>query len=130
MSHCVDNAWDFPNVDRVRADHRLKIRIKKAQKPRVFVLHAYDSVDEHGVPQGDRQNVDLALRRVTSSDGTTVAWDAVFKLADAGRHYYLKAGGLWEDEEGSESDQDAVWTFHVKTRRQLLQAQLAGQRRQ
>jgi hypothetical protein len=55
------------------------------------------------------------LKRVVR-DGRTVAWDAVFRVGQPGRDYYLVTEGHWKDREGCDDDQFAYWSFHVKAR--------------
>jgi len=114
VSKCADKPWGFPSVDKVPPLSRVRIRITKSQKPRGVLVRSYRRLDEHGTPVRGR-NLPVLLRPVMS-DGQPVAWDALIDLCHADRHYYLQVAGLWTDEEGSGRDQDAVWTFHLKTR--------------
>jgi hypothetical protein len=112
---CTDYAIDFPAADRVGAGSELRIRVLKIQRPENFVVQAWRRVNEYEVPIGSGQQLRSSLRRVVQ-DGETVAWDVIFRVNRPGRHYYLQARGLWDDEHVEDASQDAVWTFHVKTR--------------
>lgn len=113
---CADYAASFPRTDRVKAGSRLKIRLLKDERPEGVVLEAYPRANRNGTTEGKRRILDVALKRVVEN-GRTVAWDAVFDVNRPDRHYYLLAGGVWEDEHGG-GDQDAIWAFHVRTRPQ------------
>lgn len=105
----------FPEVDRVTAGSKLRVRVSKAQRPDSFVVAAYRAVDENGQPVGEGRPLKRSLERVVR-DGRTVAWDAVFSVHRPGRDYYLISEGHWKDREGCGGDQFAFWGFHVKTR--------------
>ncbi|MGH2747434.1 MAG: hypothetical protein ACRDKB_05870 [Actinomycetota bacterium] len=55
----------------------------------------------------------MTLRR-RMVDGKIVAWNAVFTVDQDDRHYFIRAGGFWPDEQGAEANQDAFWLFHVR----------------
>lgn len=111
IHRCVDSpSTTYPEKVRVAPRTRLKIRIHKAQQPQPVVLQSSRTA------RGDERRMPLFLRPVVE-DGETVAWDVVFDVCHARRHYYLRLGGVWRDEEGGQSNQDAIWNFHVKTRR-------------
>lgn len=113
---CGDSKWDFPAVDRTKINRILKIRVRKAQAPTDFFIRAWRRLDDTGTPKGKSQRIDFELAPVLSSDEDPVAWDAVFALDEPGRHFFIRAGGYWTDEEGSGGQQDAFWTFHIKTK--------------
>jgi hypothetical protein len=105
----------FPEVDRVAASSKLRVRVSKAQRPDSFVVAAYRALDEEGEPIGEGRLLKRTLEPVTV-DGQTVAWDAVFSVNRPGQDYYLVGGGSWQDSEGCQNEQFASWSFHVKTR--------------
>jgi hypothetical protein len=110
-SRCVDAPGDtYPAKVRVRAGVRLKIRIHKAQKPEPLYLQ------RSWKPRADDRPIPATLRPIYR-EGEVSAWDVFFKLKRAGRDHYLRLGGKWQDEEGGWSEQDAIWNFHVRTRR-------------
>jgi hypothetical protein len=111
---CADYEGSFPAADRVGAGSELRIRILKIQRPESFSVAAWRNVDENGELVGTGRQLRSSLRRVVQ-DGQTVAWDVVFRVNKPGRHYYLIAGGVWEDEHVEDANQDASWTFHVRT---------------
>lgn len=111
IHRCVDSpSTIYPKEVRVRPGTRLKVRIHKAQPPEPVLLLTSRTAE------GDERRMPLFLRPVVD-DGETVAWDVVFDTCHTRRHYYLRLGGAWPDEEGGQSKQDAIWNFHVKTRR-------------
>jgi hypothetical protein len=71
-------------------------------------------VDGFGFPKGNGSEVQHMLLPTFSSGA--LAWEAVFRLPEKEGHYYLQAFGVWTDQEGSFSDQDALWSFHLKLR--------------
>jgi hypothetical protein len=105
----------FPELDRVAAGSKLRVRIFKAQRPDSFSVWAYEAVDENGEPVGEARVLKRTLERVVR-DGKTVAWEAVFSGNRPKQDYYLVSGGLWQDREGCGGDQFAYWSFHLKTR--------------
>ncbi len=69
--------------------------------------------DEFSGPAGDPETLPVTLRR-RMVDGKIVAWNAVFTVDQDDRHYFIRAGGFWPDEQGAEANQDAFWLFHVR----------------
>ena len=116
LTECEDRIWSFPRRAVVETDRRIGIRIRKPTAPESFTLEAWPNRgDEITGPSGkpERLTVRLQPRRV---DGNTVAYKAVFRVAEEGRHYFIRAFGTWPDEQGaSGSNQDAAWLFHVRT---------------
>jgi len=115
VTQTASYTWRFPEVDRVAASSKLRIRIFKSQKPDTFSITAYPRIDQEGVPSGQRRLLQSSLRRVVQ-DGQTVAWDVIFYVNRPERDYYLVSEGHWKDGQGSDSDQWAYWSFHVKTK--------------
>ncbi len=108
---CVDSpSTIYPEKVRLRPDSRVRIRIHKEQQPKAALLQTSKTAE------GNERRMPLFLQPVVR-DGETVAWDVVFDVCHADRHYYLRVGGVWEDEEGGTSNQDAIWNFHIKTKR-------------
>lgn len=115
-THCWSNAhsgwcadyfgYQFPNAAAVPADETLRLRIKYAQRPEVY-LHAWKRVDADRQPIGPGQDIRFRLKKVRR-DGATVAYDALFELPDANRHYYLNAFMYFDRG-------DASYDFHLKT---------------
>ena len=104
---CADAVPSYPRVDRVAEGSKLRVRISESQKPRDLDLTAYRRVNANDVPVGDGQNLRYDWERVRRN-GKTVAWEAVFRVGQPNRHYYLSAFGRWKKA-------DASWDFHVKT---------------
>jgi len=44
--------WRFPEVDRVVAESKLRVRLLKSQRPDTFSITAYPKVDDKGSPSG------------------------------------------------------------------------------
>ena len=104
---CADSIWSFPEAAELRVPARTAIRFKKVQRPRRLGIAAWRDLNRHGYPKGDSERIAYRLRPVRSR-GEVVAWDAIFSLREADRHYYIDAFPRWR--EGS-----ASYTFHVKT---------------
>lgn len=105
----------FPKTDSVATGAKLRVRVSKSQRPDLFRVAAYRTVDKNGDPSGEARMLKRTLERVVV-DGKTVAWDVVFSVNRPQRDYYLVTGGFWQDREGCGRDQFAYWSFHVKTR--------------
>lgn len=115
FGECLDYATSYPDVDRVVAGSRLRIRVLKSQKPKTFRVAAWRRLDKNGIPVGRGRRLASSLTPVVR-DGKTVAWDVFFRAKRPGRHYYVSASGVWDDAEIENEEQDASWNFHVKTR--------------
>ena len=117
-NQCVNQnaiyAPGFPEVDRVAAGSRLRVRIFKVQRPDTFEVVAYAKANRDGQPIGEGRTLRSTLKPVIE-DARTVAWDAVFFVDRPDRDYYLVTEGHWQDTQGCEGDQFAYWSFHVKT---------------
>lgn len=117
-NECVNQnaiyAPGFPEVDRVAAGSRLRVRIFKIQRPDTFEVVAYPKADRDDQPAGQGRTLRSTLRPVIEDD-RTVAWDAVFSVERPDRDYYLVTEGHWQDTQGCGGDQFAFWSFHVKT---------------
>jgi hypothetical protein len=105
--------WRFPEVDRVAEGSKLRVRVLKSQRPDTFSIIAYPKVDE-GAPSGQGRQLGASFKPIVK-DGRTVAWDVIFHVDRPLRDYYLVSEGHWKDRQGSDSDQWAHWSFHVKT---------------
>ena len=118
-NECVDvnttYIYRFPEVDRVAAGSKLRVRILKRQQPDSFMVTAYRRLNSNGIPSGEEHQLATSLKRVVH-DGRTLAWDALFYVNRPDRHYYLVTEGHWQDRQGCGGDQWAHWSFHVKTR--------------
>src|SRR3712207_5746239 len=104
----------FPEVDRVAAGSRLRVRIFKVQRPDTFEVVAYAKANRDDQPVGEGRTLRSTLKPVMEDD-RTVAWDAIFFVDIPDRDYYLETEGHWQDRQGCEGDQWAYWSFHVKT---------------
>ena len=104
---CADGTYNWPDAAEVGAPARVSMRFRKAQRPRRLSLSAYSEINRYGAPRGQRERLAYRLRPVRSK-GEIVAWDAVFRLRESGRHYYIEAFSVWR--EG-----DAFYNFHVTT---------------
>lgn len=105
----------FPEVDRVSAKSKLRVRILKAQRPDTFGVVTHPKATQDGQPAGKGRVLPSTLRPVVE-EGRTVAWDALFSVNLPNRDYYLITEGHWQDTQGCVGDQFAFWSFHVKTR--------------
>ncbi len=114
VTQTANYSWRFPEVDRIVADSKLRIRVFKPQKPDAFSITAYPKLDERGTPSGQGRLLRSALKPVVE-DGKTVAWDVTFHVARPASNYYLVSEGHWKDVQGSGEDQWAHWSFYVKT---------------
>jgi hypothetical protein len=112
---CADGFPHFPKVDVVRPGTRVTVRILKSHRPREVWIEAWKKVDQFGMVVGEPQELVYKRRRVRLPEG--VAWDFSFTLSNAPRHYYLSVTGVWRDEEGLRTLQDASWGFHLRTSR-------------
>jgi hypothetical protein len=108
-------SWRFPEVDRVAAGSKLRVRILKSHKPDTFSIIAYPRVDEKGAPSGQGRQLSASFKPIVQ-DGRTLAWDVIFYVNRPMREYYLLNEGHWKDRQGSGNDQWAHWSFHVKSR--------------
>lgn len=113
---CVDAPTEYPSPVRVSSPERVRIRLHKPTRPELVVLRSSRTAD------GDERRLPILLKPVKDA-ADVVAWDVVFDVCHARRHYYLRLGAVWPDEEGAQDadgnppSQDAIWTFHVRTRR-------------
>src|SRR5829696_8424033 len=64
-------SWRFPEVDRVAAESKLRVRILKRQRPDTFSITAYPKVDENGTPGGQGRLLQSSLKPIIQ-DGQTV----------------------------------------------------------
>ncbi|MDQ3981497.1 MAG: hypothetical protein M3271_02310 [Actinomycetota bacterium] len=106
---CADGTWYFPRAA-MAAPGGFRIRIRKRARPTEWGIWAYRRVrrGEGWVePVGPATRIPHRLRRF-EVDGRTVAWDAIFRLREDDRHYYISASGEWDQG-------DAHYTFHVRT---------------
>ena len=110
---CQDLTSGYPAAERVKAGSRLRIRFLKEQRPIDSSLVAHVERTKDGTATGKARRLTVRLRPVVE-DGRTVAWDALFYVERPNRHYYLDASGTWEGER-SGPEQDASWSFHVRT---------------
>lgn len=104
---CADGIVRFDDTGpAVRLGEKMRVRIRKVQRPLRVTLQAYSRVNSNGLVRGEPRELPYRLRRV-EMDGQTVAWDAVFR---ARRHqrYYLFATGEWRRG-------DVTWAFHFHT---------------
>ena len=114
---CADGLFSWPKAARVAAGRRMRIRIRKRQIPDSLALSAWAKVTPNDIPVGAPKDVDFIMRPFRK-DGKTVARDIVFTPDEPGRHYYLAASGRWPDVNDPTLMQEALWIFHVRTRRE------------
>ncbi len=112
---CIDREANFPAAARVDPGKRIRIRLKKAQKPEVRI-RVWHRLDGNGTPYGTGKRLDYKLK-AHYKDGEIVARDAVISLPKSKMHFFLRVVGHWHDEEGAGGDQDAEYLFHLKSRR-------------
>ena len=107
---CADGFPRYPHAAQVQAPTKMVLRVHYPGKPAGWFLNAYRAIVRHehyDEPVGSSEEVPFRLRphRV---DGTTKAWDLVFRLTEPGRHYYLDTGG--DLRQG-----DAFYALHART---------------
>ena len=104
---CADGWYSWPNAARVDAGERLALRWRTTDRPRRIALATYEDVRGDDRPKGTREHLDYRLKAVRSR-GEVVAWEALFELDEAGRHYYIDAYVVW-------NQGDVSYTFHART---------------
>ena len=92
----------------IGADQRMKIRFRKRAELKRVTIDAYRRVDDKGEPIGNGQKLDPRIRPY-KVDREIVAWDALFELPEADRHYYLNVFAYWRRGH-------VAYHFHAKTR--------------
>lgn len=92
------------------------MRIHKPQRPERFSVIAYRGFDRYGVPLGEGRLLGTTLKPVRYG-GKTVGWDAVFRVKQPDRHYYLQTSGKWKRVPHSRTGHGEVtFNFRVRTR--------------
>ena len=104
VTQSASYSWCFPQVDRVAAESKLRVRILKSHKPDTFSIIAYPRVDEKGALSGQGRQLSASFKPIVH-DGRTVAWDVIFYVNRPLSDYYLVSEGHWKDRQGSDSDQ-------------------------
>ena len=107
---CADGWPEYPEPAQVEEGSRLRLRIRYPVKPDRWFLHAYRAVvNEDGRDEtvGPPEALEFRLKphRV---DGDVRAWDVVFRVDEALRHYYLSTGGDFPQG-------DAFYALHAQT---------------
>ena len=92
------------------------VRYHSATQPEGLSIAFWRHVNDDGYPEGEAREIDAALKPYPRNSEDPEAWDLVFHLPSRGRHLYLHAAGYWMDQDGSEANQDASWTYHVRLR--------------
>ncbi|MGH3145307.1 MAG: hypothetical protein ACRDTR_05845 [Rubrobacter sp.] len=115
VNQSVIYSGGFPEVDRVSAGSKLRVRILKSQRPDTFEVVTYPKATRDAQPAGKGRVLPSTLRPVVEEE-RTVAWDALLSVNLPNRDYYLITEGHWQDTQGCPGDQFAFWSFHVKTR--------------
>jgi len=112
LSQCADATWSFPRAREARAGRKARIRFYKAQPPKNLSLRRWRQLNSSGSPRGRGRSVHYELFKRTLYG--EVVYDAAFRLPRKNGHVYFAALAKWDDIEGSGSEQDAYWTFHLK----------------
>ncbi len=107
VTECADGTYSWPDAAKLHARTKASIRFFKAEAPKRVRLSAYEDIGRDDRPKGEGERLAYRLRPV-ESQGEVVAWDAVFRLREWGRHYYMAVSSRWK--EG-----DAFYNFHAKT---------------
>jgi hypothetical protein len=107
---CGDGFWQFPRAARVHSPARIRLRINYPVKPREWYIDAYRAVVRHqgwheAIGPRERITYHWAPHR---SHGRIVAWDAILKVTESMRHYYIDTGGYL-------AQGDAYYTLHLRT---------------
>jgi hypothetical protein len=115
ITNCRDNVARWPRVDKLRAGQKIKIRIEYPDRPDGTIIKAYR---RSGEEQGNGRVLAHRLIPVVNSENEIKAWKLVFTVDASGRHYYLDAGAYWDwtAADGHTYRDDAIWSFHVRTR--------------
>lgn len=107
---CADGFPRYPRAVQVEAPAKMVLRIHYPAKPTEWFLNAYRAIVRHehyDETVGSSEEIPFRLRR-HRVDGTTKAWELVFRLTEPARHYYLDTGG--DLRQG-----DAFYALHART---------------
>lgn len=109
---CGQGGWHFPKTVDLEEDRSdLSLRIRKAMPPTEFRLTLWTLRRSTGEPRG--RGEDLLTTFTPAVVNGRVVQEVGFSLPKGHRCYYLRAFGVWKDEDGSGTDQDAAWTFRL-----------------
>ena len=107
---CGDGFPEYPDADLIDGSPRVTLRIPYSAEPKRLRIAAYRKIKEKDgweqtVGEGERLEYSLKPHR---EKGHIEAWDAVFKLDEADRHYYLDV--YTRLQQG-----DPAYALHVRT---------------
>ena len=97
----------WPRADVVNAGSRIRLRMHWRRPPKKAHVDSYRSIGRSGKPKDRGQDLNSWIRPV-ERNGTTVAWDVIFRVMQT-RHHYVKTI-VWF-KEGI-----LVWNAHVDAR--------------
>lgn len=91
VGQCADGLPAYPKAAVIEGPSRVVLRIPYSAEPKRLNIHAYRKIRRnHGYEQtvgrSERIEFDLKPHR---ERGHVTAWDAIFRLDEADRHYYL-----------------------------------------
>ena len=91
VGQCADGFPSYPAAAAIEGPDRVVLRIPYSAKPKRLGIIAYRKIRREGgwdepIGRGERLEHTLKPHRV---QGHVSAWDAIFRLDNDGRHYYL-----------------------------------------
>jgi hypothetical protein len=107
---CADGMPAYPDAAEVEAGDRVAIRIPYSAKPRRLSIFAYRKIkEENGWERtvGPRERITYRLK-AQRDRGHITAWDAIFRLDEADRHFYL-------DVDARLAQGGAAYALHART---------------
>ena len=87
---------------------RTEILFQKAHPPSRVLIRAWALLDPNGNPVEPSEPIEVDELRQDP-----MGWRAAFSLPLPCKHYYLSVTGVWPDEQGTDTEQFAQWTFHA-----------------
>ena len=107
---CADGFPRYPKAAQVEAPARLVLRIHYPAKPEGWFLRAYRAIVRHehyDETVGEGYKIPFKMRP-HKVNGKVYAWNLIFRVEEANRHYYLDTGG--DLRQG-----DAFYALHLRT---------------
>lgn len=112
---CVDTSgYGFPFGEDVGAGRRVRIRVRRDQKPENTHLHAWRHVDDEREPQGDGWGIPHRVKKRTWGDRTV--YDIIFRAPNKGEHAYLSLDADFDVRPGKFGAGDANYNYHLRLR--------------
>jgi hypothetical protein len=106
---CADGTRGYPSAVSVHAPTRVAIRIRSTDRPRRWFMSAAPRVRHHSYWDEPIGSTKLPFRLVPHRvQGQITGWDAIVRLTEPDRDYYIDAGGYFPRG-------DAWYTLHLHT---------------